>query len=227
MIEILNIMDLIPGVEIYYSLRDVPDENWNLKWESNFQPVTISNQVYVRAEYHPVNEAFMHEIVIQPRMAFGTGHHATTSLMMQFMLDMDFDGKKVLDMGCGTGILGILARKLGAAGVIAIDIDPNSVENTIVNCRVNNVNEVVALQGDADLLTGMEYDIVLANINRNIIVADVCRYSQVLKTDGTLLVSGFYDHDLDLIAQAASEEGLSLERSGIKDKWCCAQFKKN
>ncbi|MBL0342842.1 MAG: 50S ribosomal protein L11 methyltransferase, partial [Bacteroidetes bacterium] len=178
-------------VHISYTIAKAENRNWNEEWESNFKPVIIGKEIYVRAEYHMPDPTVKYEVVIQPRMAFGTGHHATTSMMMESMLKIDFRNKKVLDMGCGTAILAILADKMGATSITAIDNDPNAVENSFVNCAVNGVKAVSVLLGDAKTPGKDRYDVVLANINRNIIVEDIAFYDGNILPGGSLLCQDF------------------------------------
>ena len=177
-----------PDVEISYSFALMPNINWNEEWEKNFTPINVENKVLIRAEFHQENPN-LHEIIIQPKMSFGTGHHPTTHLMIQQMLDMDFMDKKVLDMGCGTSVLGIFAKQKDASEVVAIDIDEWSVENSIENAERNNVKLRIS-QGTADNLGGEDFDIILANINRNILISDIPTYVSVLRDKGKLLLSG-------------------------------------
>ncbi|MFM2190035.1 MAG: ribosomal protein methyltransferase [Bacteroidota bacterium] len=204
---------------------EVPDRNWNEVWESNFQPVIVGQKLLVRAEYHNPDPSIPFELIVQPRMAFGTGHHATTFQMMEWMLKMDFTGLQVMDMGCGTGILAILASKLGASKVLAVDFDPNSVENTAVNCLANDVHNVVSMEGTMQTVDDSTYDFVLANINRNIILSDLPLYKKSMKPDALLFTSGYYIDELPMIEEKASEQGLVLVNHSVMDKWCCALFK--
>jgi len=212
-------------VKVQYKMSKMPDVNWNALWESNFNPVMIGNEIYVRAEYHAEDPTFRYELVIQPRMAFGTGHHATTSLVMESMLKIDFNNKTVLDMGCGTGILAILASKMGATSLLAIDIDPNSTENTIVNCTRNDVGNVDVVTGGAAVAGNRKFDVILANINRNIILEDLPLYTSNLSTGGLLITSGFYESDLGIIKERATSLGLEMEGYKTADSWCTASFR--
>ncbi|MFN5323941.1 MAG: 50S ribosomal protein L11 methyltransferase [Bacteroidota bacterium] len=216
----------LPGVQIECQANSIPNKNWNDVWESNFQPVTIAGKIYVRAEYHEPDSKFPYELIVHPRMAFGTGHHATTYQMMETMLNADFMGKSVLDMGCGTGILAILASKLGAESIKAVDFDPNSVENTVLNARVNGVFNLDVIEGTMQSISLEKFDFILANINRNIIVSDLALYSQGLNFAGTLFTSGYYEQDFSIIKQKAIEVGLEFYHMQVRDNWCCAIFKK-
>lgn len=206
-----------------YSLRHIPWQNWNESWEKNFNPEVISDRIYVRARFHPPAPEYPIELIVEPRMAFGTGHHPTTRQMLEQMLLLDFDNKSVLDMGCGTGILGILAAKLGATEVLGIDNDPNSAEISAENAIENHVPFMECVQGDANNLRG-EYDIILANINRNIIINDLDKYVSVMKHEGQLLTSGYYLDDLEAIKNECNRKGLKYIHHSEQDNWCCALF---
>lgn len=224
-IERLTSGDFVLNTPIKCDALEVPDRNWNEVWESNFQPVVVGQKLLVRAEYHNPDPSIPFELIVQPRMAFGTGHHATTFQMMEWMLKMDFKGLHVLDMGCGTGILAILASKLGASELLAVDIDPNSVENTAVNCITNSVENVVSMEGTMQSVGNKKYDVVLANINRNIILNDLPLYKNSMRPDAVLFTSGYYFEELPMIQLKASEQGLSLINHSVMDQWCCALFK--
>jgi len=216
--------EFLNGLSIPCEVRIIPETNWNEVWESNFQPVVVGGELLVRAEYHPAMAEYPLELIVQPRMAFGTGHHATTYLILEKLLKTDLKGQSVLDMGCGTGILAILASKLGAGPVKAVDIDPNSVENTIVNCKVNQTNEIVVLEGTMASVAEATFDIIIANINRNIVLADLPLYAKGLVNGGTLFTSGFYMSDLPMVVEVAKGCGLVLDTHSVKDDWCCAVF---
>lgn len=189
-------------VKISYTYKEMPNINWNEEWEKNFQPINVEDKVLIRAEFHE-SQGLEEEIIIQPKMSFGTGHHATTYLMIQQMMDMDFQGKKVLDMGCGTSVLAIYAKKKGASDVLGIDIDEWAVENSRENAERNNTPMRVEL-GTADNLGQEKFDIILANINRNILISDIPRYVQVLEPGGSLLLSGLCFFDVDDILQVCN-----------------------
>lgn len=206
-----------PEVEITYTFKEMPNINWNEEWEKNFSPINIEDQVSIRAEFHE-NQNLPHEIIIQPKMSFGTGHHATTYLMIQQMLDMDFTDKTVLDMGCGTSVLAIFAKQQGAGKTVAIDIDEWSVENSIENAARNNVDLEIS-QGTADNLGSENFDIILANINRNILISDIPTYVSVLKDGGQLLLSGLCFFDVDDILEVCTEQKLTLKRQIQREEW--------
>jgi ribosomal protein L11 methyltransferase len=208
-----------------YDITLIPQKNWNEVWESNFEPLQISDQVFVRATFHEPKPEFPYEIVIDPKMAFGTGHHQTTAMMMALMLENDFAGKKVLDMGCGTGILAILASKLGAAEITAIDYDVVCYESTIENSALNNIANIKALCGSKEVIPDELYDIILANINRNILVDQMQRYSEALKPGGEIYFSGFYESpDLDIITDEARKHSLKYIIHKKDKDWVAAKF---
>jgi len=210
-----------------YEITLIPQKNWNEVWESNFEPINISDKIYVRATFHQPRPEFAYEIVIDPKMAFGTGHHQTTSMMLELMLENEFDSKAVLDMGCGTGILAIMAAKLGADPITAIDYDPVCYDSTIENTQLNNIDNVLALCGSKEIIPNEKYDIILANINRNILLDQIERYSQVLKADGELYLSGFYEEpDLDIIIDEARKYGLKYIMHKKNNNWTAAKLVK-
>ena len=213
-----------PNVEISYSFALMPNINWNEEWEKNFTPINVENKVLIRAEFHQENPN-LHEIIIQPKMSFGTGHHPTTHLMIQQMLDMDFMDKKVLDMGCGTSVLGIFAKQKDASEVVAIDIDEWSVENSIENAERNNVKLRIS-QGTSDNLGGEDFDIILANINRNILISDIPTYVSVLRDKGKLLLSGLCFFDVEDILEVCDKQGLRLINKQQREEWCSLLLEK-
>lgn len=204
-------------VKISYTYKEMPNINWNEEWEKNFDPINVEDKVLIRAEFHEPNPE-MHEIVIQPKMSFGTGHHPTTHLMIQQMLDMDFTDKTVLDMGCGTSVLAIFAKQNGAGRTVAVDIDEWSVENSIENAARNGV-ELDISQGTAGNLGSEKFDIILANINRNILISDIPTYVSVLKDGGQLLLSGLCFFDVDDIMDVCQEQGLTLKNKQQREEW--------
>lgn len=204
-------------VSIKYTYDKMPNINWNEEWEKNFTPINVVDKVLIRAEFHEPNPN-LHEIIIQPKMSFGTGHHPTTHLMIQQMLEMDFEGKTVLDMGCGTSVLAIFAKQNGAQKVVAIDIDEWSVENSIENANRNQV-ELEISQGTADNLGSETFDIILANINRNILISDIPTYVSVLNKGGQLLLSGLCFFDADDILEVCNENGLKLINQQQREEW--------
>lgn len=219
--------DLTDAASITFENKLIPHQNWNAVWESNFEPVILADQVYIHATFHPARPEFKYSIVIQPKMAFGTGHHATTSLVMEQMLKLDFKGKSVMDMGCGTAILAILAKMLGATEITAVDNDPVAAENARENCISNNAEMIHTMHGDASAFQSDKFDVVLANINRNILLADMSTYVNGLKSNGFLLMSGFYTDDIPMLGNTALSLDLSEVSQTEKDKWCCLVYRKN
>ncbi len=192
----------IPGQMLSFSSREIPDENWNAEWEKNFDPIAVEDLCLVRAPFHHSVGGYRHELIIEPKMSFGTGHHATTWLMLRVMYDLGFAERRVLDMGSGTGVLAILAARLGASSVDAIDVDEWAYRNALENVERNGAPVVRCELGDAALLNGRVYDIILANINRNILVQDAAAYQAALAAGGFLLLSGFYSHDIPILLEA-------------------------
>jgi len=213
-------------IRITYTLKTIPDENWNAVWESNFEPVSIGRECYIRAPFHPEKKEVRYEIIIEPKMSFGTGHHETTHMMAQLLLELDVKGKTVLDMGCGTGILAILARKMQAAKVTAIDNEEWAYNNCKENILKNNVPEIEVFLGDASLLKDQQFDLVIANINRNILLNDIPAYAKVMKNKSLLALSGFYLADLEMISQKAGENGLQFLRNVTLNDWCASLYQK-
>lgn len=212
-----------PGFEISWTQKEIQQQNWNAEWERNFHPITVGDRCMVRAPFHPAAEV-EYDIVIEPKMSFGTGHHETTHMMLQHILDMDVQGKSVLDMGCGTGVLAILAKKKGAGPVDAIDIDEWCYLNTQENIERNDCESIKAFQGDSSLLKGKKYNVILANINRNILMEDIPVYVECLTSGGTLLLSGFYLEDLDAISSKCAAYGLQFEKNLEKNNWISAKY---
>ncbi len=204
----------------------VPHQNWNEIWESNFQPIQVGDFCGIRADFHAPLKEVAHEIIINPRMAFGTGHHATTFMVIQLMESIDFTQKKVLDYGCGTGVLAILAAMRGANPVVAIDIDQECYQNTLDNAAVNNVQGIQTLHGTLPDVDDDGYEIILANINRNVILETVNSLYQKLKPGGVLLVSGILKQDEPLIVQKAESQNFKHIRQTEKDGWLGIWFEK-
>jgi len=210
-----------------YEITLIPQKNWNEVWESNFEPIEIGRQIFVRATFHQPKPEFPFEIVIDPKMAFGTGHHQTTSMMLELMLENDFANKKVLDMGCGTGILAIMASKLGAEEVTAIDYDPVCYTSTIENAQLNNIENITALCGSKEVIPKEAFDTILANINRNILLDQMESYSKVLNAGGEIYFSGFYETpDLDIITEETRKYGLKYISHKKNKDWVAAKFVK-
>ena len=212
------------NVKISYTFQEMPNINWNEEWEKNFSPINVEDKVLIRAEFHEANPE-MEEIIIQPKMSFGTGHHPTTHLMIQQMLEMDFKDKKVLDMGCGTSVLAIYAKMKGAKDVLAIDIDEWSVENSKENAERNNVELRIEL-GTAENLGKEKFDIILANINRNILISDIPTYVKDMNQGSELLLSGLCFFDVEDILEVCTEQGLKLKNKQQREEWCSLLLEK-
>ncbi|MBS4056589.1 MAG: 50S ribosomal protein L11 methyltransferase [Bacteroidales bacterium] len=204
------------------------EQNWNAIWESAYEAVTIAGRCHVRAPFHPSNKDVEFELVIEPKMSFGTAHHETTSMMVSLLLETNVAGKSMLDMGSGTGILAILARKLGAQPVVAVDNDVWAVNNANDNILLNNTPDVEIVMGDASWLvkTGRTFELVFANINRNILLNDMQFYEAALLPHGMLIMSGFYADDLELLRQNATKLGLQFVRMIENNHWAAAVFQK-
>jgi len=219
---------LLPYGELFtfsYEVNLIPQKNWNEVWESNFEPIEISDKIFVRATFHHPKPAFPYEIVIDPKMAFGTGHHQTTSMMLELMLEEEFKGKKVLDMGCGTGILAIMAARLGAVDITAIDYDPVCYSSTIENAQLNHIDHIKTLCGSKEAIPDEKFDTILANINRNILLDQLERYSEALMDKGIIYLSGFYETpDLDIIKTEARKHGLQYAGHKENKNWVAAKF---
>ena len=210
---------------IDFTTDTIVDQNWNEIWEKNyFKPLLIADKCLIRAPFHNEYPIAEYEIIIEPGMAFGTGNHETTCLMMEEILKENLIGNTVLDMGCGTGILSILASMRGAASVTSIDIDQWAIKSTIENASLNNIKNLVVISGGAELIPVQMYDHIYANIQRNILINDMPYYCKALKSGGKLIMSGFYSHDLIPIKKRASELGLLFERFAEKEQWVVGVF---
>lgn len=197
----------------------IPGQNWNEIWESNFHPVIVGSFCGIRADFHEPLQGMEHELVINPKMAFGTGHHETTFSVIEIMQGIHFEGKNVLDYGCGTGVLAILASRLGAKAVQAVDIDIESYRNTVENSAANGAENVEAFHGILSDITGKDFDIIVANINRNVILDSLSPLSMLLKPGGTLVVSGFVLDDEQLMLDALHQHGFSVQEIKRKNNW--------
>lgn len=214
-----------PEFTISYQITEIEQVNWNEEWEKNFSPIVVEDLCTVRANFHPVPNT-RYDIVITPKMSFGTGHHETTYMMLQQLLPLSLEGAKVLDMGCGTGILAIMAALRGAHDITAIDIDPWCVENATENVQQNNCSFITIKEGDVSLIAGEQYNLILANINRNILLSDIPAYTQALLPQGLLLVSGFYEEDLPAIKEKCQKVGLTYLSHIERNRWVSAKFQR-
>lgn len=204
----------------------IPDQDWNATWEASYEPVIINELCRIRAPFHKVEGTYKYDLVIEPKMSFGTAHHETTSQIIELMLHSDFTGLNLLDMGSGTGVLAILAKKLGSATTVAIDNDEWAYRNALDNIRLNNENDIVVELGDANTLNDRQFDIILANINRNILLRDMKEYVKCLVDGGKIFFSGFYEEDLVLITKEAERLGLKYSNHVTKNNWTAAVFVK-
>lgn len=228
--DVDNILDEIyvlqsDEFEISYTKKEIEQVNWNSEWEKNFNPIQVDDLVSIRAPFHS-NPNLKYDIVIEPKMSFGTGHHETTHMMVQHLLKLDLKDKKVLDMGCGTGILAILSEMKGANPLDAIDIDNWCYLNSIENVERNNCKHISVYEGDASLLIYKKYDVIIANINRNILLNDIKTYADCLNENCVLLLSGFYKEDIPMIDTEASKYNLKLEETIGRNNWVALKFLK-
>ena len=213
--------------DISFTQTEIEQVNWNVEWEKNFHPIVVNEKCGVRAPFHP-KPYVTYDIVIEPKMSFGTGHHATTHMMIEFLLEHDLEGKKVLDMGCGTGVLAIVAEKRGATQIDAIDIDNWCYQNTQENVGRNECLNIEAFEGGAELLKDRHYDVIIANINRNILLEDMQAYDNSLNAGGELYLSGFYSKDIPVIREACEKQGLEYNDYKEREEWVALRFlKKN
>ena len=226
--------DLIEQLKVVYgdmfsftfAATSIPHQNWNQLWESNFEPLQVADRCYIRATFHVPHPEYEYEIVIDPKMAFGTGHHQTTALMMEFMLGENFKGQNVLDMGCGTGILAILASKMGAKEVLAMDFDEICFESTIENSEINGINNIRVLCGSKEVIPDQKFDTILANINRNILIDQLNRYAELAKPGTILFLSGFYEEpDLNIIKEKCFSIGFIFKKHIALNNWVSAKFR--
>lgn len=223
--EIKEVLDTLDMVEFSYTRTEIEQQNWNATWEENFTPILVNDQCLIRAEFHETVENIPFEIIIQPKMSFGTGHHSTTHLMVEYILETEFTGKDILDMGCGTSILAILALKKHANYAECIDIDEWAVENSIENGKRNGVS-LDAKMGDNSLLGTKHFDVILANINKNILIAQIPSYINVLNEGGDLFLSGLMEQDFDDILAFCTEHKLTFVSKKQRNEWIALHFKK-
>lgn len=214
----------LPDLEIKMEVELIEQQNWNANWESQFEPIIVNDKCTIRAPFHD-KSACEYDIVISPKMSFGTGHHETTFLLSQHLFEMDLKGKSVMDMGCGTGVLAIIAKKLGASTTQGIDIENWAYLNSIENANLNQIDDIEFFEGDASLLGDKPiFDVFIANINRNILHRDMSDYVKVMKQSSILLISGFYTTDVEVLTTRALEYGLKFVNSKSKNNWAMVQF---
>jgi ribosomal protein L11 methyltransferase len=216
--------DYIDIFKIEFSSKLIPKQNWNKEWESNFQPIEVDSKCYIRAPFHEKKEGFLFDVIIEPKMSFGTGHHDTTQLMIRILMLLNVKNKSLLDMGCGTGVLAIVASMLGADPILAIDIDDWSYENTVENLTKNNINNVLVNKGDAQLLEGKKFHAILANINKNVLLTDMLIYKNALKQNGDIVLSGFFETDINELKVQAENLGLKYEGRYVSNQWAALHF---
>ena len=216
----------MPDTTVTFTSREMEDKNWNEEWEKNFfEPIVVDNRCVIHSTFHKDYPEALYDIIINPQMAFGTGHHQTTRLIISYLLDIDLAGKTVLDMGCGTSILAILASMRGAKALTAIDIDEWCVNNSIDNFALNHIDNIKVFQGDASSLASEEpFDVIIANINRNILLADMQYYVARMNPGAEIYFSGFYESDLPLIQAEAERLGLRYLSHRVEKEWTAAQF---
>ena len=208
-----------------YQIQFQQARNWNKEWEANYQPILIGDFCYVRASFHPAVENVQHTILVNPRMAFGTGHHETTFLMMKAIEQLNITGKKILDLGCGTGILSILCEKVGAEDILSVDIDTTAIDNLKDNIRCNNSKKITSLEGTIHDVKS-KFDFIFANINRNVLLEESEQIIQQLNQNGKLILSGFYEKDGAVIREKYEQNGLQWVASENKNGWLCVIYKK-
>lgn len=214
------------GVQFHSHWKLIPDENWNENWEKNFEPIVVDDKCLIRATFHQDLPQYPIEVIINPKMSFGTGHHQTTYMMVKHILSINCSGLTVFDIGCGTGILSILSCKLGASQVIAVDIDEWAVNNCQENVTINNCNSIETFMGGVELLSSKKCDILLANINRNVLLNDIEKYADLLNGSGRMFLSGFYNEDAPILIDYAENCGFLLQEMEIKDNWVILDFQR-
>lgn len=213
-------------VDLAFAKAKIPPTNWNQEWEKNFDPIVVDDICEVRAPFHK-SKGLTYDIVIEPKMSFGTGHHQTTYMIIQHLINANVEGLHMLDMGSGTGVLAILAQMRGAAAVDAIDIDTWCYENALENVERNQADRVQVILGGAEQLKGKHYDAIIANINLNVLLRDIPRYAHVLNPGGMIWFSGFYEDDIEAITTLCNDHGLSYDSKLVKDNWAAIKMTKN
>ena len=226
---IAGVLENLPliDMEVQYRTEKIAGRNWNEEWEKHFfEPIVIDSQVVIHSSFHKNIPPLQYDIVIDPKMAFGTGHHATTALMVSYLMELDLNGRSFLDMGCGTAVLAILARLKNACPVTAIDIDPWAYENALENIRLNHTPDIRVLLGNAGLLGKEVYDVIFANINRNILLQDIPVYAQCMSSGSSLFMSGFYREDRKVLFDKCKEQQLQFISYKEKENWVAVHYKK-
>jgi ribosomal protein L11 methyltransferase len=226
-VDAVEKLDIMQNKEfsIQYQHKSIKDKNWNEEWERSYSPVVIAGKCCVRAPFHPKNADCKYDIIIEPKMSFGTAHHETTSLMIEQIMTLDLKGKTVLDMGCGTAVLAILASKMNASSITAIDNDEWAYNNSVENVERNSTANIEVVMGDAGSVKEI-YDVIFANINRNILMHDIPEYTNHLRKSGIILLSGFYEADMPLIIDKAETSGMTFAGSSMKNNWVVLKFNK-
>ncbi len=209
-----------------YQINKIEKKNWNEEWEKNYDPIIVSDKCIVKTSFHNIEKSYLYEILINPKMSFGTGHHATTFLMLSNQLNWDFKGLRVLDAGCGTGILGIMASMAGALHIDSCDIDEWSVENSIENIALNNCQNINIFHGKVYTIPHEVYNIILANINKNVLLEEISQYAKLQAPAGRLLLSGFYEEDINDIETCCKANNYKKISFLVKDRWACVHFEK-
>jgi len=222
----LDLKKLQTSYTFYFQVEKIPHRNWNAEWEANFQPVQVGKFCGIRADFHPPMPDVRYELVINPKMAFGTGHHETTHMMIQMMRELSLKGAKALDYGCGTGILAILAAKLGASAIDAVDIEAEAYQNTLENAQINHVHNIQVIHGTLPNVLDSEYDVILANINRNVILDSFSALHQRLKRNGVLLISGILQKDLGAMQSHIRKYRFTLDEKLERGGWMCLKLLK-
>lgn len=217
---------LMTAYGVNFETKIIPQQNWNEEWEKNFDPTVVENLLSIKAPFHNQDFNTAHTIIIEPKMSFGTGHHATTWMMCRLMADFDFAEASVLDYGCGTGILAIYAAMLGASDIIAVDIDEWAYENTIENAERNNVSGIFAIRGDINSVPERKYDFIFANINLNVLKKDIPFLASCMNKGSVIFFSGFLNNELPQIEKACADNGLFFVKDLQKDNWTACIFKK-
>ena len=217
---------LFSNLHLQFQVRTIKEKNWNEEWEKNYDPVVIAGECYVHASFHDPLPGIKYDILIEPRMSFGTAHHETTRLMIEKMLGMNITGKKVLDMGCGTAVLSILAHKMGAKEILAIDNDEWAFRNSLDNIAINGAGSIHVVMGDIDVNHSKDFDLIFSNINRNILLKHLCAYYNFLKKGGEMILSGFYTEDIPAIRNQAESFGFQTTGATELNNWVTLAFMK-